>query len=63
MLNRILPLGLMLCLAAPVASSQQGKMAPQQGGEGIQWAKTFEAAAMEASIRNVPIMFAAHKDG
>lgn len=51
------PLLLALALLAP----QQGKhkLLP---GQGIDWKGDWEEARKEAAARNVPILFAVHKD-
>jgi len=37
--------------------------APQQQPSSIIWAKSWDEAIKEATIRNVPICFTMHKDG
>ncbi len=46
-----------LAVAAPAVPALQS--AP----DGIAWSKTYEEGQQEASIRNCPILFTAHKDG
>jgi hypothetical protein len=50
-----------LCAAASPALAQ-GKKNNMLPGQGIDWQGDWEAAVQEAAARNVPIMFAVHKD-
>ena len=56
-----------LCLALLVAATglahaQGKKKVTLLPGQGIDWQGDWEAAVKEATLRNVPIMFAVHKD-
>ena len=50
-----------LCAAASPALAQ-GKKKDMMPGQGIDWQGNWEAAVKEATARNVPILFAVHKD-
>ena len=50
---------LALSLAATAQQGGKHKLLP---GQGIDWKGDWEAARKEAAARNVPIMFAVHKD-
>ncbi len=50
---------LALSLAAAAQQGGKHKLLP---GQGIDWKGDWEAARKEAAARNVPIMFAVHKD-
>jgi hypothetical protein len=45
------------------AAAQQGGKHKLMPGQGIDWKGDWEAALKEAGARNVPVMFAVHKDG
>ena len=55
-------LALALLLAAAAPALAQGKKKEMLPGQGIDWQGDWEAAVKEASARNVPILFAVHKD-
>ena len=55
----------MLIASAPAVSAlstQSSKKFKVYPGTGIDWKGDWEAALLEAKVRNVPIMFCIHKD-
>ena len=58
MKSAVLSLSILLAAAAP-ALAQGKKLVP---GQGIDWQGDWDAAVKEAAARNVPILYAVHKD-
>jgi hypothetical protein len=50
---------LALAAAAPQQAPGKHKLLP---GQGIDWKGDWDAAVLEATARNVPILFTVHKD-
>ncbi|MBI4564797.1 MAG: hypothetical protein HY716_08925 [Planctomycetes bacterium] len=51
-----------LVVAAAISTAVSARPQEQEAA-GITWARSWEAAVREASVRNVPMYFTAHKDG
>lgn len=49
-------------LTAASAALAQGRKKDMMPGQGIDWKGDWDAAVKEATARNVPILFAIHKD-
>ena len=60
MMKSLLALAVLAAAASPAFA--QGKKKEMVPGQGIDWQGNWEAAVKEATARNVPILFAVHKD-
>ncbi len=61
MKNASLALALLVATAGAAAAQNKPSKGPLPG-QGIDWKADFDAVVKEATARNVPIMFAVHKD-
>jgi hypothetical protein len=59
MKSALLSLAILCAAAAPALAQGKKNMLP---GQGIDWQGDWDAAVKEATARNVPILYAVHKD-
>lgn len=60
MTRALLALAVLFAAASPALA--QGRKKEMLPGQGIDWKADWDAAVKEATARNVPIMYAVHKD-